>query len=39
MAVWLHVVEDSGHETWSSPIWLTDDCSASGVADPAGRCP
>jgi len=38
IAVWLHVVEADGEEAWSSPIWLTDDCDAAGVEDPAGRC-
>jgi len=37
-AVWLEVVEVSGDTAWSSPIWLTADCSDPGAVDPAGRC-
>jgi len=37
-AVWLEVVEVGGDTAWSSPIWLTADCSDPDAVDPAGHC-
>ena len=37
-AIWVHVVQHDGAETWSSPIWLSNLCDGS-VWDPAGYCP
>lgn len=37
-AVWLHVVESSGEEAWSSPIWLEVNCANPDNLDPGGRC-
>ncbi len=37
-ALWLHVTEGSGHQAWSSPVWVTSDCERAGAVDPAGLC-
>lgn len=38
--VWLEVTQVDGHQAWSSPIWLSNDCPAVGadLSDPAGVC-
>ena len=38
-AIWLHVEETDGNEAWSSPIWLTGDCTDPDAVDIGGRCP
>lgn len=43
-AVWLDVLQvadpltGDNEEAWASPIWLSSQCHADGVLDPAGRC-
>jgi hypothetical protein len=38
--VWLEVEQADGHQAWSSPVWLSNDCPAVGpdLTDPAGLC-
>lgn len=38
LAVWLSVEQANDERAWSTPIWITDDCDASGYADPAEHC-
>lgn len=37
-AVWLAVTQADGEQAWSTPTWLTENCAADEVIDPATYC-